>query len=95
MDNIKPTLPEFYRVSNALKDNVDLGDAVIYGMTEAIRECEGSDVERALLYLEMKDLMPFIIQWRQQYIIQALEYLDLGIHTTPISVVPTIMEEPE
>lgn len=82
MEQIKPTLADFFRIADALKaggSQGDLGNALVEGLEETLkRDMDSTDFERALLYLELEQLSPLIILWRRRFIERALVELDAG-----------------
>jgi hypothetical protein len=95
MEQIRPTLADFEQLGQALKDGQDLGNALQDGLADALAmDLDATDLERALLYLETRDLLPIIVKWRRRFIEAALEEIrareNLGLET--IQVTPKIME---
>jgi len=77
IEQIRPTLSDFYRVADAIKNGHDLGNALPDGVVLALNlDSQDNEVDLALLYLDMAKLTPFIMNLRRRFIECALEELD-------------------
>jgi hypothetical protein len=74
---IVPTLADFERLREAIDDKVDLGNALVEGLEKALaKDLDGSDLEKALLFLDMDNVNPAVVLWRRRFIEEALDELN-------------------